>query len=91
MLSKPYNKECAPLAVPASSRKYFCRYSNNVYLNWLTELFFLLCKDDYFSTISLDCMDIKMGFSTFKGRNANWVEALEAELRVNTFKAGQSR
>lgn len=84
MLWKPYNKEYVPLAVPTSSIKYFFkeRSSNHVYLKWLTELFFLLCKADYFSTISLDCRDIKMVFSTFKGRNANWIEALEAELRT---------
>lgn len=80
----------APLAVPASSRKYFQRFLNNAYIKWLTELFFLLCKDDYFSAISFDCMDIKMGFNVFKGRHTNWIEALEAELRTNTFNAGQS-
>lgn len=82
MLWKPYNKDCVPLAVPASSIKYFQRSSNNVYLKWLTKFFFHLCKDDFFSTISLECMDINIVFSTFKGRNANWIEALEAELRT---------
>lgn len=82
MLWKPYNKEYILLAVPASLIKYFQTFSTNVTLKWLTEFFHLLCKYYCFSTISLHCVDIKTVFSTIKGRNANWTEALEAELRT---------
>ena len=43
------------------------------------------------STLSFEHVDIKMAFSTFKGRQADCKEALEAGLRANTFNTGQSR
>lgn len=43
------------------------------------------------STLSFERVGIKMAFSTFKGSQAGWKEALEAGLRTNAFNTGQSR
>lgn len=43
------------------------------------------------SRLSFECVDIKIAFNTFKGRQADWKEALEAGVRTNTFNTGQSR
>jgi len=43
------------------------------------------------STLSFEHVDVRKAFSTFKSRQADWKEVLEAGLRMNIFSTGQSR